>query len=281
MKRINASVIHYFVNQGLLVLPYRDGEKHPALKDWAHHPLSMDDVNVKHADQYLSNNGHGAGLLPDGTWGFFDLDSDHGEGVTIEDVVKPLQAIFGDDADLLHKTLIAKKPGVDNYHLFFGTSASLHAKYTGNRQLAPGLEFANFGAPVRISDYQFLNLDTSLPFTSQIIYLPDHVERFLQSLSEDVSATSNRPAVKYTATHTGNVRERLTRYLSKVTPPKVGTRHNTYRRLLITLVNKDGFQFDEVKAALVDFDKKTGVNQQTLDPSGFWSVFSDLPDPQK
>lgn len=281
MKRINSNVIHYFVNQGLLVLPYRNGEKHPALKDWAHHPLSMEDVNVKHADQYLADHGHGAGLLPDESWGFFDLDSDHGEGVTISDVVKPLQQIFGDDADLLHKTLIAKKPGVDNYHLFFGTSSNLHVKYTGTRQLAPGLEFANFGSPVRISDYRFLNLDTSLPFTSQIIYLPDHVERFLSSLSEDVSATSNRPVVKYTAKHSGSVRERLTKYLSKVEPPKVGTRHTTYRRLVVTLVNRDGFNLEDVKDALVDFDKKTGINQRITDPDGFWSVFTKLPDPKK
>lgn len=286
--RITANLIKYLVNDGQIVLPYKDGEKHPWGNDWQNSEgITIKDLQNDGAE-WMQNNNMGAGLLPTGNWGWFDVDCDHGSNLNAKEVFKPLLELLGNGdkqrgSRILRSTLIARKPNSSNFHIYFRTPNLPPIKFTGVNAVFPRIEFSNYKTPIRVSDYQFLNLNYSKPFLSNMIELPSHVSELFEQINyeknkQDVTVNQIKFWEKPNKNVTDNISadERLSRYLSKVTPPEEGTRHNTYRRLLFTLVKKDGFDYKTVRQTLINWDKVNGVNQQKLDPDGFFSALTPV-----
>lgn len=286
--RITANLIKYLVNDGQIVLPYKDGEKHPWGNDWQNSEgITIKDLQNDGAE-WMQNNNMGAGLLPTGNWGWFDVDCDHGSNLNAKEVFKPLLELLGNGdkqrgSRILRSTLIARKPNSSNFHIYFRTPNLPPIKFTGVNAVFPRIEFSNYKTPIRVSDYQFLNLNYSKPFLSNMIELPSHVSELFEQINyeknkQDVTVNQIKFWEKPNKNVTDNISadERLSRYLSKVTPPEEGTRHNTYRRLLFTLVKKDGFDYKTVRETLINWDKVNGVNQQKLDPDGFFSALTPV-----
>lgn len=286
--RITSNLIKYLVNDGQIVLPYKDGEKHPWGKGWQKSEgITIKDLQSGGAE-WMEKNNMGAGLMPTGNWGWFDVDCDHNGNSNATDVFEPLVELLGDGnkqagSKVLRSTLLARKPHSSNFHIYFRTPNLTPIRFTGANAIFPKIEFSNYQAPVRISDYNFLNLDYSKSFLSNMVELPAHVSELFEQVNyeknkQDVTVNQIKFWEKPNKNVTDNISadERLSRYLSKVTPPEVGTRHNTYRRLLFTLVKKDGFDYKTVRQTLINWDKVNGVNQQGLDPDGFWCALTPV-----
>lgn len=288
IMQIDANTINYLVNDGQIVLPYLNNEKHPWGKGWENsYGITRDDL--KHgASDFIANNNHGAGLMPSGNWGYFDVDCDHdsANGKTPQEVFKPLLSLLGGGnlkrgSNWLHSTLMANKPGSQNYHFFFKTPNLNPVKFTGANAIFPSIEFANYGAPVRISAYHFLNLDMNKSFMENLSELPGYVsDAFNQIKLEKESPDPTSGQIKWwikqpkADASTLSVDKRIALYLNKCKAPTSGGRHNTYRRILYTMVVKNGFDYKLVKNAIIQWDKANGVNQQQSDPDGFYSALT-------
>lgn len=286
--RISAKLINYLVMEGQIVLPYKGAEKHPWGKDWQNSEgITVKDLQNDGAE-WMEKNNMGAGLLPTGNWGWFDIDCDHGSNLNAKEVFKPLLELLGNGnkqlgSQIIRSTLIARKPNSSNFHIYFKTPNLPPLKFTGVNAIFPHIEFSNYKAPIRVSDYKFMNLDYSKPFLSNMVDLPTNVSELFEQVNyeknkDDLTVNQIKFWEKPKANDLSNIttNERLSRYLAKVTPPEVGTRHNTYRRLLFTLVKKDGFDYKTVRQTLINWDKVNGVNQQKLDPDGFFSALTPV-----
>lgn len=286
--RISAKLIKYLVMEGQIVLPYKGAEKHPWGTDWQNSEgITIKDLQNDGAE-WMQNNNMGAGLLPTGNWGWFDIDCDHGTNLNAKEVFKPLVELLGNGdkqrgSQILRSTLIARKPNSSNFHIYFKTPNLPPLKFTGVNAVFPKIEFSNYKAPIRVSDYKFLNLNYSKPFLSNMIELPSHVSELFEQINyeknkDDLTVNQIKFWEKPKSSDLSNIstNERLSRYLAKVTPPTEGGRHNFYRRLIYTLVKKDGFDYDTVRETLINWDKINGVNQQKLDPDGFFSALTPV-----
>lgn len=229
----------YLLENGVQVIPLAPGKKFPITKDWQ-------DYHIQTANELytLVKQGHGFGIKPNGSWVYVDIDGDHAAGVdgraTWQEIVP---------RETADETLIATKANSRNLHMFYRNNLNSNERRTGNSAIAPGVEFSARDSQVRIEPaYHFYNLDRSRPFLDQLAPIPYQLEPALTPIVTERDYTRAPKRANNIAC-----------YLAKCEPFGEGERSGGYRRLVYTMVVKWGMPYDEVKAAVDEWDLQNGA----------------------
>lgn len=246
--RKKIALVRYFWEQGYQVIPLNPGKKQPLFKGWPHWRTS-DPTRLDTAVKM----GWGFGLKPNQSdFAFIDVDNDHKAG---EDGSGQLEKIMPEIS-----TVSQTKVGGTNRHYFFKLSEPHSWRFTGEQEIATGVEVASRDAQVRIfPGYTFDNLDLSRSFDEQLEAIPENISYVL-----DAMVPTPKPHFAHGKYHKGYAEK----YLKKVPIPQPGERQSKYRYLTYHMTVKLGMPYDDVVKALTQWDA-TGANFQTADPAGF------------
>lgn len=240
--------IWYLVENGLQVVPLTPGKKYPDFKGWQSFGIG----SIQELEGYVKRR-YGFGVKPNGDWTYFDLDSDHeggADGVTAFSEVVPKATA--------QPTVYARKPGSRNLHLFYRNNLHTEQRLTGNNAIAPGLEFSARDSQVRVEPaYVFGNLDYNRPFLEQLAPIPAEFEPALTPIAKPACYVNSKKRANNIAA-----------YLAKCEPFQPGERSTSYRNLVYIMVVKWGMPYDEVKAAVDDWDLTNG-DYQHAEPAQF------------
>ena len=232
-QRATFELCQYLMREGVHVVPLAPGKKYPTMKDWPNYHIK-DDTEL----EALVLSYHGFGIMPGGSWVYVDLDCDHSDDV---DGVRDYMELV--PRDKMVPTLKATKPGSRNVHLFYRNSTGTQARRTGDAAVIPGVEFSARDSQVRLTGYEFQNLDMTRGFLDQLADMPT-----------ELAAAVEPVAAEKTYTRAAKRSNNVAKYLAKVAPFEPGNRQSGYRLLVYTMVEKHGMDYDEVKAALDEWD---------------------------
>lgn len=237
--RDKIDLLYYLVDNQVHIIPLAPGSKHPKIKDWLNY--WVDDWKIP----YYVANGYGFGIIPDETWLYIDIDCDHTSG---SDGLSNAKEIIKDEE---FNTLTAKKHGSRNLHLFYRNTNQFDVfRYTGNKAVRDGVEVSSKRSQVRIfPDYKFTNLDMTKPFMDQLLPRPVALEPTPEKVHKVVNHNigSKRMSIKA-----------LKSYLSKVEEFEPGTRSDSYRTLMYTLVIKNNCNPITAKKYVDEWDESHG-----------------------
>ena len=238
----------YFWAQGYQVIPLNPEKKQPYYKGWTKWRTN-DPSRIEKAMRL----GWGLGLKPNyNDFCYIDVDNDHHDK---ENGSSELAKIIPE----IH-TVSQTKIGGTNKHYFFKVPAGKHSwRFTGNQQVAEGVEISNRDSQVRIfPNYRFDNLDLNRKFIDQLQELPANLTAVLDAMTP-------KPQPKV---HHHYKKGNALKYLSKVPVPEIGGRQSEYRRLCYHMVKHLGMDYDDVAEALVQWDREN-INYQAQEPAQF------------
>lgn len=227
----------YFYRQGYQVLPYEKGSKHPFSKNWSDFRFKNEAELTKWVE-----SGNDLGLLPNNDFIWVDLDTDHGDYDGRENYFD-----FITNAD---PSVFAYKPLSDNLHIFY--KPSIEIQQTGDKSLLDGVEISSQVMPIRINgSYLFQNLDLARPFIDQLYDLPDKIIKLHELMNRPVPIKNHSKKQKIYKSHN------IVNYLKKVAPFEDGGRSTSYRKLIYTMVVKNGMPYELVKPLVDKWDEST------------------------
>ena len=232
---------YYLIDNDIQVVALAPGLKYPTYPNWQNIHLTKDEICR------AISQGWGIGIKPNDDFVVVDLDSDHGE----YDGVSNFNNNFGDQ-----HTLLAMKDESNNQHLFFKNTYNLKVRLTGNASILDGVDIFTRDNEIRsLPAYEFLNLDYNRPFIEQLSESPRQFEllKFYESKPE---------------TYKPHGKHNIDNYLKKVDPFSTGSRSESYRRLIYTMVVKNGMAYDDVKQAVDEWDAKT-IDFQSEEPDQY------------
>lgn len=242
----------YFLEQGYQVLPITPTHKYPAyIDDWQNFRFS----GVNELASYI-NRGYGLGLMPNNDFVYFDLDTDHGDYNGLENfkgLVSHCDSLYAIKSKSKNLHMFYKYPGFD-------------FRFTGNQAILPGVECSTRDSFIRIEPaYEFRGLDLTIPFEDQL-------NNMNQKLTEILRIS--RPIEKPYKTKSKR-KHHIDKYLAKIPPFEVGSRSQSYRQLVYTMVVKNGMQYDEVREAIIQWDKDT-IDFQDDEPDQFFHAIREV-----
>lgn len=227
----------YFYRQGYQVLPYEKNSKHPFGKNWSDFRFKNEAELTKWVE-----SGNDLGLLPNNDFIWVDLDTDHGDYNGRENYFD-----FITNAD---PSIFAYKPLSDNLHIFY--KPSIKIQQTGDKSLLEGVEISSQTMPIRINgSYLFQNLDLARPFIEQLYDLPDKIIKLHELMNRSVPIKNHSKKQKVYKKHN------IVNYLKKVAPFEAGGRSTSYRKLVYTMVKKNGMPYELVKPLVDKWDEST------------------------
>lgn len=234
----------YFIDNGIHVVALDPGKKYPTYKNWQRGRLSKEQM------KRAINKGYGVGIIPHGDFVVVDLDTDHKDG---SNGLEYYNAVYPNS-----DTLTAYKDGSDNQHRFYKNTYSLNVKLTSNEALMPGVElFTKNQQLTTLPFYDFDNLDLTRPFLEQLSASPKGFELL------------HKYERKQREIHQSNfTHHNIENYLAKIEPFEAGTRSESYRKLMFTMVVKNGMPYEDVYEAIRDWDAKT-IDYQSEEPYQF------------
>jgi hypothetical protein len=227
----------YFYRQGYQVLPYEKGSKHPFCKNWSDFRFKTEEELTKWVE-----SGNDLGLLPNNDFIWVDLDTDHGDYDGRENYFD-----FITNAD---PSIFAYKPLSDNLHIFY--KPSIKIQQTGDKSILEGVEISSQIMPIRINgSYIFQNLYLDRPFINQLYDLPDKIIKLHELMNRPVPIKNHSKKQKVYKKHN------IVNYLKKVAPFEDGGRSTSYRKLIYTMVVKNGMPYELVKPLVDKWDQST------------------------
>lgn len=234
----------YFIDNGIHVIALDPGKKYPTYKNWQRGRLSKEQI------QRAINKGYGVGVIPHDDFVVVDIDTDHKDGSNGLDYYN---AVYPDS-----DTLTAYKEGSNNQHRFYQNTYSLNIKLTSNEALMPGVElFTKNQQLTTLPFYDFDNLDLTRPFLEQLSASPKEFEQL------------HKYEHKQRDVHQSNfTHHNIENYLAKIEPFEVGSRSESYRKLMFTMVVKNGMPYEDVYEAIREWDAKT-IDYQSEEPYQF------------
>lgn len=234
----------YFIDNCIHVIALDPGKKYPTYKNWQRGRLSKEQMTR------AINKGYGVGIIPHGNFVVVDIDTDHKDGSNGLDYYN---AVYPDS-----DTLTAYKEGSNNQHRFYQNTYSLNIKLTSNEALMPGVEmFTKNQQLTTLPFYDFDNLDLTRPFLEQLSASPKEFEQLHKYEHK------KREIHKSNFTH-----HNIDNYLAKIEPFESGSRSESYRKLMFTMVVKNGMPYEDVYEAIRDWDAKT-IDYQSEEPYQF------------
>lgn len=250
-KKELIKIAKYFYRNNIQILPITPNHKYPAyIKEWQNFSFK----NEQEIEEYI-NKGYGLGIKPNMDFCYFDLDSDHGEYDGVENFKQVVPHV---------DSICAVKPDSKNVHIFY-QSPDFRFRLTGNEAITQGVECSNSDSFIRIEPaYHFVNLDFNKPFISQLASMSEFLEELIK-----VSLPIKRPyETKKNRTH------HISNYLAKISPFEVGSRSESYRKLVYTMCIKNDMPYDEVREAIIKWDSKN-INFQDSEPSQFFHAIRE------
>lgn len=234
----------YFIDNGIHVIALDPGKKYPTYKNWQRGRLSKEQM------QRAINKGYGVGIIPHGDFVVVDIDTDHKDGSNGLDYYN---AVYPNS-----DTLTAYKDGSNNEHRFYQNTYSLNVKLVSNEAIIPGVEiFTKNQQITTLPFYEFDNLDMSRPFLEQLSASPKGFEQL------------HKYEHKQREVHQSNfTHHNIENYLAKIKPFEAGSRSESYRKLMFTMVVKNRMPYEDVYEAIRDWDAKT-IDYQSEEPYQF------------
>lgn len=236
---------NYFIDNGIHVVALTPGKKYPNYKNWQTVSLSKSQISR------AINNGYGLGIVPHNNFIVVDLDVDHEDNVNGK-------ANFDFNFREVVEPLTAYKENSQNEHRFYQNTYNLDIRLTGNNAILSGVDiFTKDNLITTLPFYDFDNLDLTIPFIDQLPKAPVQMEQ-LHAWEHQTPKQENSKYRKH------NIKN----YLAKVEPFSEGGRSEGYRKLMFTMVIKNGMPYEDVYEAIRDWDAKT-IDYQSEEPYQF------------
>lgn len=235
---------NYFIDNGIHVVALDPGKKYPTYKNWQKGRLSKEQMNR------AIKKGYGVGIVPHGDFVVVDIDNDHKDGSNGLGYYK----ITYPNSD----TLTAYKEGSKNEHRFYQNTYSLNVKLVSNEAIMPGVEiFTKNQQITTMPFYEFDNLDLNVPFLEQLADSPADFNQLHQYERKQ----------RYTK-QSNFTNHNIKNYLAKIEPFSVGSRSESYRKLVFTMVVKNNMPYEDVRDAIIEWDADT-IDYQGEEPYQF------------
>ena len=235
---------NYFIDNGIHVVALDPGKKYPTYKNWQKGRLSKEQMNR------AIKKGYGVGIVPHGDFVVVDIDNDHKDGSNGLGYYK----VTYPNSD----TLTAYKEGSKNEHRFYQNTYSLNVKLVSNEAIMPGVEiFTKNQQITTMPFYEFDNLDLNVPFLEQLADSPADFNQLHQYERKQI----------YTK-QSNFTNHNIKNYLAKIEPFSVGSRSESYRKLVFTMVVKNNMPYEDVRDAIIEWDADT-IDYQGEEPYQF------------
>lgn len=243
-KERMVELAEYFIDNGIHVIALDPGKKYPTYKNWQRGRLSKEQM------KRAINKGYGVGIIPHGDFVVVDLDTDHKDGsnglLNFEGTYENAYTLTG-----YKETSYAQ-------HRFYQNNYNLNIKLVGNDSILPGVEiFTKNQQITTLPFYQFDGLNLDKPFLQQLAACPVRFEQL------------HKYEHKQREVHQSNfTHHNINNYLAKIKPFEAGSRSESYRKLMFTMVVKNGMPYEDVYEAIRDWDAKT-IDYQSEEPYQF------------
>lgn len=232
-KERMVELAEYFIDNSIHVVALDPGKKYPTYKNWQHGRLSKEQM-IR-----AINKGYGVGIIPHGDFVVVDIDTDHKDGANGLDY---FNGVYQGS-----ETLTAYKENSNNQHRFYRNTYNLDIKLVSNEAIMPGVEiFTKHQQLTTLPFYEFDNLDLNIPFLEQLADSPaDFNQLHKYERKQRYSKQSNFS------------NHNINNYLAKIEPFSVGSRSESYRKLMFTMVVKNGMPYEDVYEAIREWDANT------------------------